>query len=362
MKKFFCTFLSLFWVTQVAGQTINYQGRLTDAGGEPVNDTVNVSLKIYDSETEGAVVYTEDVGEIEVVSGLYSFNFGLNGKSIANSVELIGTGDGEVKVFNYTTYHLPIDAEIELYDGLFSWSNVGGASDAGQFIGSVNIAEKSVTGIYIASPPPQGRNIYVAYQYTLDGITGALTDHDSSYLEVSINNTKLRREKIADSPISVFAKNILRVNKKNVPINIVHQGRFVNNFNGFKYCDTPAFLIDFPEVDFRELVFKVRGLSLDDNVGGNGPCHSNYNGKHSTSDVRIKLVGRNLETLELEELADIDVYSNQTMPLSKDYNLSGFLHLQQTYMLGVQIKAAARGIGGGVTAGYIRIPCYWEMK
>ena len=54
-------------MNQLCGQPINYQGRLTDADGELVNATVNISLKVYDSETGGSVLYSEEVGEVVVL-------------------------------------------------------------------------------------------------------------------------------------------------------------------------------------------------------------------------------------------------------------------------------------------------------
>lgn len=55
---------------------MNYQGRLLDAGGQPVSKNVSVEVKIYSQETEGSALYTEAIGMVSVVNGIYSFKFG----------------------------------------------------------------------------------------------------------------------------------------------------------------------------------------------------------------------------------------------------------------------------------------------
>lgn len=58
---------------------INYQGRLLQANGQPVNNGyVDVTVNLYDAETGGTKVYEEDIGQVAVVDSLYSFNFGTN--------------------------------------------------------------------------------------------------------------------------------------------------------------------------------------------------------------------------------------------------------------------------------------------
>ena len=75
---------------------INYQGRLTNAEGEPLTGTKNFELKIFDSKTEGNLLYSENVGAIQLAEGgVYSFQFGGKGTSNTQTTETVGTGNGE---------------------------------------------------------------------------------------------------------------------------------------------------------------------------------------------------------------------------------------------------------------------------
>ena len=59
---------------------INYQGRLTNAAGVPQPGVRGMSVKIYDSATTGAPLYSEAVGNVTVdANGVYGFEFGLVG-------------------------------------------------------------------------------------------------------------------------------------------------------------------------------------------------------------------------------------------------------------------------------------------
>ncbi len=66
-------FLSLFYSAAYAGipQTINYQGYLTNPDGEPLDGNYSMEFQIYDSETEGTLLWSEEQSEVAVVSGLF---------------------------------------------------------------------------------------------------------------------------------------------------------------------------------------------------------------------------------------------------------------------------------------------------
>ena len=48
---------------------INYQGRLVDGVGNPITGSKEFKLDIYDSQTEGTLIYQETLPDIEVVPG-----------------------------------------------------------------------------------------------------------------------------------------------------------------------------------------------------------------------------------------------------------------------------------------------------
>ena len=57
-------------------QLINYQGRLTDSGGEPIDGTVSIVFTIYDAATDGNSKWTETQSSIVVTDGLFNVLLG----------------------------------------------------------------------------------------------------------------------------------------------------------------------------------------------------------------------------------------------------------------------------------------------
>jgi hypothetical protein len=79
---FLIIFLSVFKILPLQAEVeslINYQGRLTDAQGNPVTGNRTISVRVYDAPTGGNMTYEEGIGEISVKQGLYNFRFGKNG-------------------------------------------------------------------------------------------------------------------------------------------------------------------------------------------------------------------------------------------------------------------------------------------
>jgi hypothetical protein len=61
---------------------VNYQGRLTDAEGDPVTGPVNIAVQVFDAAAAGAALYQETVGAVTVENGIYQFTFGAAGDGI----------------------------------------------------------------------------------------------------------------------------------------------------------------------------------------------------------------------------------------------------------------------------------------
>lgn len=55
---------------------MNYQGRLMDSGGAPINGSVPVTVRVYNQQSGGATLWSQSVGSVAVTNGLYSFQFG----------------------------------------------------------------------------------------------------------------------------------------------------------------------------------------------------------------------------------------------------------------------------------------------
>ena len=61
---------------------INYQGRLTDAQGQPVTGNRTMAVRIYDAASGGNMTYEETLGTVAVGNGTYSFQFGASGNGV----------------------------------------------------------------------------------------------------------------------------------------------------------------------------------------------------------------------------------------------------------------------------------------
>jgi hypothetical protein len=56
-------------------RTMNYQGRLTDAGGDPVSGTYYMTFEIYDAESDGTQLWAESK-IVEVTGGIFTVTLG----------------------------------------------------------------------------------------------------------------------------------------------------------------------------------------------------------------------------------------------------------------------------------------------
>ena len=185
---------------------INYQGRLTDKAGTPVNGAVDVVLRVYDAKTEGKKVYEETISQVSVVNGVYSFGYGGAGKSTKRSAEVVAVADGETKVFNYSTEHKPLLGDVQLSDGTYTWGSSSGPSDAVQFIGSINAELGNVTAIYIQNAPAKDSVINTIYHYHEEGIIGALSQNKECWQELTINGKTLSpRERLVSVPFAMMS-------------------------------------------------------------------------------------------------------------------------------------------------------------
>jgi hypothetical protein len=56
--------------------TVNYQGRLADRLGTPIDDTVSLTFALYETETGGTAVWSESHSAVPVSDGLFSVRLG----------------------------------------------------------------------------------------------------------------------------------------------------------------------------------------------------------------------------------------------------------------------------------------------
>ena len=73
-------------VLSAAPSEINYQGVLTNQQGNPVNGVRTMQIKLYDAPTGGNMTYQQNIGNVTVADGIYSFKFGASGNGIASAL------------------------------------------------------------------------------------------------------------------------------------------------------------------------------------------------------------------------------------------------------------------------------------
>lgn len=74
--------LALITMVTACGPALNnfmsYQGRLTDAGGNPINGTRNITFRLYGAETGGTAIWEETHSGVQVNNGLFNVVLGAN--------------------------------------------------------------------------------------------------------------------------------------------------------------------------------------------------------------------------------------------------------------------------------------------
>jgi hypothetical protein len=136
MKTILATILSAALAGAAFAQVpslINYQGRLTDANGDPVTGSKNFSISIFDSATGGTLLYTETIGAVTLDdNGVYGFQFGANGTSNKQATETIGTTSGSTLTYTKTLSNTQVvENSITVTDGTNSWSQSVGNPGVG---------------------------------------------------------------------------------------------------------------------------------------------------------------------------------------------------------------------------------------
>jgi hypothetical protein len=211
-------FLLLIFALTAAAQPINYQGKLTDKSGNPISGDKEVSLKVYDAKTDGKLTYEEAIGPVTLTKGIYSFNFGEDGKSVATATETVGSTDGEKQIFNHTAANIPIVGDVKITAGDYSWSDTGGASSSSQFTATANKESGQVSAIFISGAPAAGTEITVTYDYHSTGIMGALSASSHSWLEVTIGGETLSpRERLVAVPFALYADKAKSLDSASLP-------------------------------------------------------------------------------------------------------------------------------------------------
>ena len=183
---------------------INYQGRLVDGVGNPVTGSKAFKLDIYDSQTEGTLIYQETLPDITLdEDGAYSFQFGA-GVSRTGTSQLIATGDGDTMLFQTRLEQTPF-GPITVTDGTNTFTQ-----------GDVATGEEPFTFLYVRGlnrinlvcnePPAAGVKFTATYRYNEAGIVGALGTAAEHWMEVTIGGEKQEpRQRLVAVPFALRA-------------------------------------------------------------------------------------------------------------------------------------------------------------
>jgi hypothetical protein len=170
---------------------INYQGRLADANGAPVTGSKNFTLSIYDGETEGSLLYSEDIGAVTLDdNGVYSFQFGGAGTSNTQVTETVASTNGTATTFQKIFDNSPVVAgSVSATDGTYTWDQSVGSSNEDDFGVAYSTRLRRLTVNYYNGAPAGGQTITATYRYGSTGITGALSSGAEHWLELSLDGT-----------------------------------------------------------------------------------------------------------------------------------------------------------------------------
>ncbi|MDB4447217.1 hypothetical protein N9128_06060 [Akkermansiaceae bacterium] len=214
MKKLSLALSLAFGATALADvpALINYQGRLVDGVGNPVTGSKAFKLDIYDSQTEGTLIYQETLPDITLdEDGAYSFQFGA-GESRSETSVLVATGDGEAAFFQKVFEETPVGV-ISVTDGTNTFKT-----------GDVPTGEEPFSFTYTASlkrlnlvcnePPAVDSNFIATFRYAESGIMGALGSAAEHWMEVTIEGDKQEpRQRLVAVPFALTAFNIFKQNR-----------------------------------------------------------------------------------------------------------------------------------------------------
>lgn len=211
MKTILSTILSAAFAGATFAQVpslINYQGRLTDANGDPVTGSKNFSISIYDAATGGNLLYTETIGAVTLdANGIYSFQFGGTGTSNTQVTETVASTDGTATTFQKVLANSPVvTGSVSVSDGTYTWSQSAGSSNEDDFGVAFSTSLRRVTVNYYSGAPAAGTTITATYRYGTSGITGALSTGVEHWMAVSVDGTaQATRQKVLAVPFALQA-------------------------------------------------------------------------------------------------------------------------------------------------------------
>ena len=208
----FVVFASMFGAMAEVPSLINYQGKLSDNDGAPVNGDKNFTVRIFDTNEGGNQVYEEEIGTVSVKDGLYSFGFGEAGQSILDFSERLVVQEEGKQIFDFTLGKTPVEGSLSVTAGQWTWDETGGSSNSGEMIVNYDKTNKSAKIIFLNSSPAKDAALEFDYRITDEGVLGGLSSAKSSWLEIAVGGETLSpRERLVSVPFALKAKTALNV-------------------------------------------------------------------------------------------------------------------------------------------------------
>ncbi|XOV72882.1 MAG: hypothetical protein ACFHW5_06785 [Verrucomicrobiota bacterium] len=350
LKWAFWTFLSMvLWLgsSDLSGQTINYQGRIVGDDGNPVNASWDVEVNVYESEDSEVAIYTEVVNSVAIKNGLYSFGFGAEGVGKRRQTEILGFGDASTKVFNFTPSRGMIPGSIKISDSKYTWSDLEGASDAGNFIGSVNIPDNNVSAIYFNDAPDHSVSIQLAYSYQVSSLSTILIDHDEAFVQVQVGDYVFPRERLSYTFFayrSAYSNNELKP-KAYRPVIYDSNGTTSN----MGPIGAGIYTIPVPKTVISDYSVKISGTM-------NGVPDITHASGGSRSSLIVTLIRENISTGEVERIllnSTYSFHSYEKIEFTRQVDINKWIDSSDNFSLIIELNLYSQAGNSWFRGGHI---------
>ena len=211
LAVFLSTVVGFVNLSDAAPSELNFQGVLLDSSGNGVTGTRAMTVKLYDAAIGGNLLYTEDLGNVSINKGVYSFNFGTNGTGNPKVTETVTVADGTTSTFQKVlTKTNVVTGSVSVTDGTYNWDQVNGPSDGGvNFDASYSTALRRITVNYYTGAPAAGKIVRVTYRSPSAGLAGILTNENDPWMEISVaGQVQSPRQKLLAVPFAMRASSV----------------------------------------------------------------------------------------------------------------------------------------------------------
>jgi hypothetical protein len=254
---------------------INYQGALTDDQGNPITGTRTMSIKLFDAATGGTLLYSENIGPVDVSDGVFSFEFGTNGTSNAQQTDTVAITSGTTATFQKVLSAAEVVAgSVSVTDGTYTWTQASGSSNENDFGVAYSTNLRRVTVTYFNGAPAAGRTITATYRSPASGIAGAIAGDNQPWAEIAVDGVaQVPRQKVLAVPFAATAAKALALERAEATtmLPIARFGRDVSqNYNGYDSppgSTTSTYVLPAYIESIRKLSFSY-GLSKTGNTTG----------------------------------------------------------------------------------------------